>query len=80
MPPISNVDVLVYLGIFFIAVVGTLLSIVLWRVLKILGYARAILAYADHVRVTLSHWETLPFKLIDRVFDLAMGDGKKKRK
>lgn len=77
---LTNVDVLVYLGIFFTAVVGTLLSVVLWRVLKILGYAQRILAYADHVRDTLSHWETLPFKLLDRVFDLAMGSGTKKKK
>jgi hypothetical protein len=77
---ISNVDVLVYLGIFFTLVVGTLLSIVLWRVLKILGYAQAILAYVDHVRQTLSHWETIPFKFLDHIFDLAIGSGKKKKK
>ncbi|MFZ3232673.1 MAG: hypothetical protein WA194_04010 [Patescibacteria group bacterium] len=78
--PFSNVDLLVYLGILFTTVVGTLLTVVLWRVLKILGYAQRILAYADHVRDTLSHWETLPFKLLDRVFDLAMGSGTKKKK
>ena len=77
---LTNVDVLVYLGIFFTTVVGTLLSVALWRVLKILGYAQRILAYADHVRDTLSHWETLPFKLLDRVFDLALGGGSKKKK
>lgn len=78
--PFSNVDLLVYLGILFTTVVGTLLTVVLWRVLKILGYAQRILAYADHVRDTLSHWETLPFKLLDRVFELAMGSGTKKKK
>ncbi len=78
--PFSNVDLLVYLGILFTTVVGTLLTVVLWRVLKILGYAQRILAYADHVRDTLSHWETLPFKLLDRVFDLAMNSGTKKKK
>ena len=78
--PFSNVDLLVYLGILFTTVVGTLLTVVLWRVLKILGYAQRILAYADHVRDTLTHWETLPFKLLDRVFDLAMGSGTKKKK
>lgn len=77
---LTNVDVLVYLGIFFTAVVGTLLSVVLWRVLKILGYAQRILAYADHVRDVLANWETLPFKLLDRVFDLAVGGGSKKKK
>lgn len=78
--PFSNVDLLVYLGILFTTVVGTLLTVVLWRVLKILGYAQRILAYADHVRDTLSHWETLPFKLLDRVFDLAINSGMKKKK
>lgn len=78
--PFTNVDLLVYLGILFTTVVGTLLTVVLWRVLKILGYAQRILAYADHVRDTLSHWETLPFKLLDRVFELAMGSGTKKKK
>ena len=78
--PFNNVDLLVYLGILFTTVVGTLLTVVLWRVLKILGYAQRILAYADHVRDTLTHWETLPFKLLDRVFDLAMGSGTKKKK
>lgn len=78
--PFSNVDLLVYLGILFTTVVGTLLTVVLWRVLKILGYAQRIFAYADHVRDTLSHWETLPFKLLDRVFDLAMNSGTKKKK
>lgn len=46
----TNVDILVYLGIFFTCVVGTLLSIALWRALKILGYVERILSYADHVR------------------------------
>lgn len=77
---LTNVDILVYAGIFFTVVVGTLLSVVLWRVLKILGYAQRILAYADHVRDVLSNWETLPFKLIERVFDLALGGGSKKKK
>lgn len=74
---LSNVDILVYLGIFFTLVVGTLLSIVLWRLLGILGYVRRILAYADHVRGVLAHWETLPFKMLDHVFDLVTGSGKK---
>jgi hypothetical protein len=78
--PFSNVDILVYLGIFFTLVVGTLLSVVLWRVLKILGYAQRILAYADHVRATLANWETLPFKLLDHVFELVLGSGTKKKK
>lgn len=76
---LTNVDILVYLGIFFTLVVGTLLSIVLWRVLNILGYAQRILAYADHVRETLSHWETLPFKFLDRILDVAFSTGKKKK-
>ena len=77
--PFSNVDILVYLGIFFLLVVGTLLSIALWRVLNILRYAERILSYADHVRDILFHWESIPLKFLDRVLDMAFGDNKKKK-
>ncbi len=76
----DNVDILVYVSTFFVVVVGTLLSVTLWRVLNILGYVERTLAYVDHVREILSHWEAIPMKLLDRVLESAFSSGKKGKK
>jgi hypothetical protein len=76
----TNVDILVYLAIFFTVVVGSLAAGVLYRAFKILGYAERIMSYVDHVRGMLLHWETLPLRFLDHVLDAVMGGGKKKKR
>lgn len=76
---IDNLDILIYVSIFFVIIVGTLLAMVLWRAFTILSYAERVMGYVDHVRGLLAHWETLPLRALDRILDVAFSGGKKRK-
>ena len=65
MEPIT---LLIYVAIIFIIVVGTLLSLVLFRLLGILTKTDHVFGYIDHVRGLLESWEQIPIKLLQKIF------------
>lgn len=66
MEPIT---ILIYIAIVFSVIIGTLLSLVLFRLLRILTKADHVLDYIDHVRNLLERWEQLPFRLLQSLFE-----------
>lgn len=53
--------------IVFSVIVGTLLSLVLYRIFVILGRVERALEYIDHVRDILQMWERIPFELLKKL-------------
>lgn len=66
MEPIT---ILIYLSIAFLCIIWTLLSIILYRVVRILNKVDRVLNYIDHVRGLLESWEQIPMKLITMLLD-----------
>lgn len=58
---------LTYILIVFSLIIGTLLSIVLCRLARILEKVEETVNYIDHVRGLLETWEQIPFNLIRKV-------------
>ena len=58
--------------IVFSIVIGTLLSVVLYRVFIILGRVEKTLEYIDHIRNILEMWERIPFDLLKKLTSFFM--------
>lgn len=52
--------------IVFSVIVGSLLSLVLYRLFVILGRVERTLEYIDHIREVLQMWERIPFELLKK--------------
>ncbi|NCP76568.1 hypothetical protein GW819_00430 [Candidatus Gracilibacteria bacterium] len=53
--------------ITFSVIVGTLLSLVLYRAFIILGRVEKTMEFIDHVREMLEMWERIPFELLKKL-------------
>jgi len=53
--------------ITFSVIVGTLLSLVLYRAFIILGRVEKAMEFIDHVREMLEMWERIPFELLKKL-------------
>ncbi|HBB27088.1 TPA: hypothetical protein DCZ36_01150 [Candidatus Gracilibacteria bacterium] len=53
--------------IVFSIIVGTLLSLVLFRLYIILGRVEKTMEFIDHIREMLEMWERIPFELLKKL-------------
>lgn len=53
--------------IVFSTIVGTLLSLVLYRLYIILGRVEKTIEFIDHIREMLEMWERIPFELLKKL-------------
>ncbi|MDD5198096.1 MAG: hypothetical protein PHN60_04540 [Candidatus Gracilibacteria bacterium] len=53
--------------ITFSIIVGTLLSLVLYRLYIILGRVEKTMEFVDHIREMLEMWERIPFELLKKL-------------
>ncbi|MDD2891880.1 MAG: hypothetical protein PHQ95_02855 [Candidatus Gracilibacteria bacterium] len=53
--------------IFFSVIIGTLLSLVLYRAFIILGKVEKIMEFIDQIREMLEMWERIPFELLKKI-------------
>lgn len=53
--------------IFFSVIVGTLLSLVLYRAFIILGKVEKIMEFIDQIRKMLEMWERIPLELLKKI-------------
>lgn len=53
--------------ITFSVIVGTLLSLVLYRLYIILGRVEKTMEFIDHIREMLEMWERIPFELLKKL-------------
>lgn len=53
--------------ITFSIIVGTLLSLVLYRLYIILGRVEKTMEFIDHIREMLEMWERIPFELLKKL-------------
>ncbi len=63
-------DTTLILNIIFIVfsiIIGTLLSLVLYRAYIILGRVEKTLEYVDHIREMIAMWEQIPFEIIKKI-------------
>lgn len=69
MEPIT---ILIYLSIVFVCIIGTLLSIILFRLVRVFNKIDRIITYGEHISDLLESWEQIPIKffkwILDRVF------------
>ncbi|MDD2566046.1 MAG: hypothetical protein PHZ26_05285 [Candidatus Gracilibacteria bacterium] len=63
------INILIYVSTIVIAVVGTLLSISLYRIAKILTKVDKITDYIEHVKGIIETWEQLPIKFITKLIN-----------
>lgn len=59
--------ILDFILIFFSVVIGTLLSLVLYRMFLILGKIERTLEFIDHIREMLEMWERIPFEILKKI-------------
>lgn len=59
--------ILDFILIFFSVVIGTLLSLVLYRLFLILGKIERTLEFIDHIREMLEMWERIPFEILKKI-------------
>lgn len=53
--------------IVFTTIVGTLLSLVLYRAYIILGRVEKTMEFIDHIREMLEMWERIPFEILKKI-------------
>jgi len=53
--------------ITFSVIVGTLLSLVLYRLFIILGRVEKTMEFIDHIREMLEMWERIPFEILKKL-------------
>lgn len=53
--------------IVFSTIVGTLLSLVLYRLYIILGRVEKTIEFIDHIREMLEMWERIPFEILKKL-------------
>lgn len=68
MIELSILDLLYLVLTFFIVIVGTLLTLVLLRVLKILEVAVELTHYYHKIKQLMVYYSYVPFALKDRIF------------
>jgi len=65
----TSMDVLLYSSSFAIIILAIFLSVLIFRVIQILGPIHRILKYVDHVRWLFESWEKIPVDLIKKYFN-----------
>ena len=70
MITLTTLDLLYIVLSIFTAIVWTLLSIVLYRVIKILWPVLEILEYYEKVKSYLSSYKAIPWIVKEKVFDI----------
>lgn len=69
MIEISILELLYLVLTFFIVIIGTLLTLVLLRTLKILAVGVEVADYYWQVKKLLTYYSQVPFVLKDKIFD-----------
>lgn len=64
MEPIT---ILIIVSTIFIIIIWTLLSIILFKFLRIINKVTQIIDYIDHIRDLLQTWESIPIKFITKI-------------
>ena len=80
MLTLTSLDILYITLSIFTAVVWTLLSIVLFRVIKVLWPVLEILEYYKQFKSYLSAYSQIPAMVKDKVFEIVWGIWKKTKK
>lgn len=70
MITLTTLDILYITLSIFTAIVGTLLSIVLFRVIKILGPVMEILEYYEKIKSYLAMYAQIPTMVKDKIFEI----------
>ena len=66
---LTSMDVLLYSASFAIIILAIFLSILIFRVIQILGPINRILKYIDHIRWLFESWEKMPVEFIKKYFN-----------
>lgn len=80
MITLTSLDILYITLSLFTAVIWTLLSIVLFRVIKILWPVMEILWYYEQVKSYIAMYSQIPWLVKDKVFEVIWWKSKKKEK
>ena len=73
MITLTTLDILYIVLSIFTAIVGTLLSIVLYRVIKILTPVMEIVGYYNQVKEYLAMYAKIPGMIKDKIFEIIWG-------
>ena len=74
MIEISILELLYLILTFFLVIIGTLLTLVLLRTLKILAVGVEIANYYWEMKRLVMYYSQVPFVIKDKIFDYLAGD------
>ncbi len=74
MIELSILNLLYLVLTFFLVIIGTLLTLVLLRVLKILAVGVEMADYYWQVKKFLNYYSQVPFIIKDKIFDYLAGE------
>ncbi len=77
---LSTLDILYITLSLFVAVIGTLLAVVLYKVVKILGVVEEITSYYYTLKRGLKAYEQIPTIVLEKIQEFAKGMTQKKEK
>ena len=80
MVTLTSLDILYIVLSIFTTIIGTLLSIVLFRVIKIMWPVLEMLWYYKQFKSYLSAYAQIPAMVKERVFEVVWDIGKKSKK
>ena len=69
MDSLTTLDILYIVLSIFTSIIGTLLIIVLYRIIKILGTVMEMLSYYNKFKAYLAWYSQIPMMVKDKVFD-----------
>ncbi|MDD4151231.1 MAG: hypothetical protein PHR68_01330 [Candidatus Gracilibacteria bacterium] len=64
---LSTIDILYIVLSIFTSIVGTLLIVALYRLIKILGVVNELMTYVQKVNNMLSMWEQIPNIILEKI-------------
>lgn len=74
MIEISILELLYLVLTFFLVIIGTLLTLILLRTLKILAVGVELTNYYWEMKRLLTYYSQVPFVIKDKIFDYLAGD------
>ena len=70
MGALTSLDLLYFVLAFFVTILGTLLSIILFRVMKILGVVQEVAMYYYKVKQILGYYSHIPDMLKEKIIEI----------
>ena len=61
--------ILTYILIFFSLIIGPMLVVVLYKIIRILSEVEEVVLYIEHIRKIFETWEQIPFALLKKLSD-----------